>query len=172
MSQESPVSGQVYAELRALAQHYLAAERSSLAVDATSLVHDAYLRLSRRDPEYWKDQRHFFAVAARAIRRILIDHVRRQQVEARALEQRNTATDFVVAGPEGQSSGLLDLDAALEELSELSDRQAQIVELRYFGGLSIDEVAECIGCAPRTVDADWRMAKRWLFQRLSTGAQP
>lgn len=172
MSELNAIAEQVYAELRALAQHYLGFERGSLPVDATSLVHEAYLRLANRDPEHWKDQRHFFAVAARAIRRILIDHARRRQVAARDAEQRAADTLTCVNGPDGHPAGLLDLDAALSELSELSERQAQIVELRYFGGLSIDEVAECIGCAPRTVDADWRMAKRWLKQRLAAGAQP
>ncbi len=166
MGAEHPLIDRVYAELRALAQHQLRHENPGAAIDATSLVHEAYVRLANRSPSHWMDERHFFIVAAQAIRRILIDHARRRRVADRAIGKLADQTASLVTGPDGRQADLLDLDAVLCELAELSERQARIVELRYFGGLTVDEVADCLGCAPRTVDADWRMAKRWLRQRL------
>ncbi len=161
----TPPFEKVYAELRAIAQHYVSREHAA-PLDATSLAHEAYVRLAPSETRFWRSQQHFFAVAARAIRRILVDHARRRNTGRRVLASHADEQPTAVFDPSGDNAVLIDLDAALTELAELSSRQAEIVELRYFGGLSIDEVADVLQCSPRTVDEDWRMARQWLRRRL------
>ena len=160
----------VYDELRALAESYLQRERPSITLQATALVHEAYLRLVNQDEAQWQGRAHFFAVAAQAIRRILVDHARAHRSRKRGGDwQRVQLEDDLAASPERELD-LLALDGALEKLAQLDQRQARIIELRFFGGLSLREVAEVLGVSPRTVDGDWSMARAWLRQELEDGA--
>ncbi len=162
----------VYDELRALAESYLRRERSDHTLQATALVHEAYVRLiDQRDVE-WRNRAHFFAVAAQAIRRILVDHARTHKRAKRGGGYQRVQLDADVAALPETDIDLLALDEALRRLADLHARQAQIVELRFFGGLSLKEVAEYIGVSPRTVDGDWSMARAWLRRELGSGTQP
>lgn len=158
----------VYDELRALAQHYLERERSDHTLQATALVHEAYLKLVDQHNARWQDRRHFFAVAAQAIRRILVDHARTKGRHKRGggLAQRPLHDAAAEIASESRID-LVALDEALIALAKLNERQARIVELRFFGGLSIDEIGEVLGVSARTVDGDWSMARAWLHRFLT-----
>jgi RNA polymerase sigma-70 factor, ECF subfamily len=158
--------GALYADLRRLAVSHLGRERGNHTLQPTALVHEAYVKLVDQRNTAWKDRLHFFAVASRIIRRILIDHAR-----ARHAERRGGGRTMISIGerdvpaPEREVD-LLALDEALEELAELDPQQAKIVELRYFSGCTVEEVAEIMGVGKRTVDRDWQAARAWLFVRL------
>lgn len=159
----------VYSELRRLAQHYLAQERSDHTLQATALVHEAYLKLVDQKQVQWQDRSHFFAVAAQAIRRILVDHARGKCRQKRGGGgPMAELSDDGVARLENQLD-LVALDEALQKLTSLSERQAKIVELRFFGGLSIDEIAAALDSSARTVDGDWAMARAWLKRQMAGG---
>jgi len=157
----------VYGELRRLARHYLNRERRRPTLETHDLIHEAYLRLCDLQALEWQDRVHFFAIAARIMRRILIDRARRRQspkhgggaVEVRLAEIPGLAVE--------RDAGLLALDEALVELAESDPMLAQIVELRFFGGLDHDEVAAVLGLSNPTVRRHWRLAKSWLHQRLA-----
>ena len=156
----------VYDELRKLAAGYLRQERPGHTLQPTALVHEASLRLldySRLDP---KSRTHFMCMAAREMRRALIDHARRHGARKRGADWVKVTLDQVVLPTEGRSVDLLDLTQALEELAVLDPRQAEIVELRFFGGLTEEEVAGHIGLSLRTVEREWRMARAWLHRQL------
>ncbi|MGD8451970.1 MAG: sigma-70 family RNA polymerase sigma factor [Phycisphaerae bacterium] len=156
----------VYEELRALAQSYLSQERPDHTLQATALVHEAYVRLIRQEDVEWRDRAHFFAVAAQAIRRILVDHARaRQRVKRGGGRERVQLETDIVQVPQARVD-VLAVDEALEKLAAIHERQARIVELRFFGGLNLKEVAEYLGVSPRTVDGDWSMARAWLRREL------
>jgi RNA polymerase sigma-70 factor (ECF subfamily) len=161
----------VYEELRALAESYLQRERPDHTLQATALVHEAYLRLIKQEDVDWRNRAHFFAVAAQAIRRILVDHARGHQSAKRGGDRKRVCLDHDLALPEPDLD-LLALDEALEELARLHERQARIVELHFFGGLSLKEVAEYLGLSSRTIDGDWCMARAWLRSKLREGSQP
>ncbi len=156
----------VYGELRRLARHYLNREQRRPTLETHDLIHEAYLRLCDLQALEWQDRVHFFAIAARIMRRILIDRARRRQspkhggdaVEVRLAEIPGLAVE--------RDAGLLALDEALVELAESDPTLAQIVELRFFGGLDHDEVAAVLGLSNPTVRRHWRLAKSWLHQRL------
>ena len=158
----------VYDELRRLAARRMRGERADHTWSATDLVHEAYARLVDADIQ-WQDRVHFFAVASRLMRRILVDHARasaRQKRGGGAL--RVTLDDSLqAAAGSGDSEALLALDAALERLAEFDRRKAEAVELHYFGGLSYEETAEALGVSPATVDRELRMAKAWLGRELA-----
>jgi RNA polymerase sigma-70 factor, ECF subfamily len=156
----------VYDELRALAETYLKRERPDHTLQATALVHEAYVRLIKQEDVQWQNRAHFFAVAAQAIRRILVDHARGHEREKRGGGRERVCLNEDVATAPGRGLDLLALDEALEKLAQLDPRQARIVELRFFGGLSLKEVAEFLGVSPRTVDGDWAMARAWLRREL------
>lgn len=156
----------VYDELRALAQSYLERERTGHTLQATALVHEAYVRLVEQDQAEWRGRAHFFAVAAQAIRRILVDYARSHQRLKRGGRRERVQVDEEVAWTGGQDLDLLALHEALEKLARLHDRQARIVELRFFGGLGLREVADLLKVSPRTVDGDWSMARAWLRREL------
>ncbi len=156
----------VYDELRALAQSYLNRERPDHTLQATALVHDAYVRLIRQEDVEWKNRAHFFAVAAQAIRRILVDHARGHQRQKRGGGRERVRLDEDVAVLDERDIDLIALDEALEKLAHLRERQARIVELRFFGGLELKEVAEFLGVSPRTVTGDWQMARAWLRREM------
>ncbi|MEM1204229.1 MAG: ECF-type sigma factor [Acidobacteriota bacterium] len=154
----------VYDELRGLARAYLARERPGHTLEPTALVHEAYLRLAAQSRVDWRGRSHVFAIGAKVMRRLLIDHARRyRRVRHGGDWRRVTFGDHLPAFGEGASpEQLLLLDDALERLAELDGRQAQVVELRCFGGLGIDEIAELLGVSRRSVERDWTHAKAWL----------
>lgn len=162
----------VYDELRALAESYLKQERPGHTLQATALVHDAYVRLVKQEDVEWKNRAHFFAVAAQAIRRILVDHARGRKRQKRGGDRQRVRLDENVALVKSPDVDLLSLDEAMEQLAKLDPRQAQIVELRFFGGLSINEVASYLDVSPRTVDGDWSMARAWLRRAMQTEGPP
>lgn len=155
----------VYDELRGLAAARLAAERSDHTLQPTALVHEAYLKLVGQKDANWKGRAHFFAVAAQAIRRILIDHARKHGAAKRGAGHRVTLS-VVEDVPKTAEVDLVALDDALNLLAAQSERQARVVELRFFGGLSVEQVAQILEVSPGTVKGDWRFARAWLVQRL------
>ncbi len=156
----------VYDELRGLAARYMQREPPGHTLQTTALVHEAYLRLIDQSRVDWKGRAHFCAVAGEMIRRILIDHARHRRAAKRGgLAHRVMLTDSIGASEEEQVD-LLALDEALNELSALNERHSKIVELRFFGGLSIDETAHILDVSPQTVRSDWRMVRAWLRQFL------
>ncbi len=156
----------VYNELRRLARGYMRRERAEHTLQATALVHEAYLKLVNQRSVNWQGRSHFFGIAAQLMRRILIDHARGHLREKRGGAQQVMALDEALVFSPGQSADLVRLDEALERLAKLDPRQSKIVELRFFGGLSVEESAEFLGISPKTVKRDWSMAKAWLHAEL------
>ncbi len=160
----------VYNELHRLARRQLSKERSDHTLQSTALVHEAYLRLVDQDVE-WQSRAHFFAVASQVIRHILVDHARTHNAGKRGGGAYKLTLDEALAVPDRQRDiNLVALDDALKELSELDPQQGRVVELRFFGGLSIEETAEVVGVSPATVKRDWAIAKAWLYRQLSAKA--
>lgn len=157
----------VYQQLRKIAQRQLTAENDARRWDATELAHEAFIRLIGDAKVSWKDRAHFFATAATAIRRVLVDSARKAKAEKRGGKGQQVDLNLTSLGKEDLGFELLELDEALDRLKQLSERQAKLVELRFFGGLSQDEAAELLGVSRRTVAGDWAMAKAWLFRELS-----
>jgi RNA polymerase sigma factor (TIGR02999 family) len=156
----------IYDELRNLAAFYLQRERPDHTLQPTALVHEAYMRLVRKDRAGWKDKAHFSALAAMAIRRVLVDHARKRKSLKRGRDwQRVTLTD--VSESTGQPIDIIALDHALTKLSGLHDRQARVVMLRYFAGLSLEETASVLDVNRSTVTDDWAVAKAWLATELA-----
>jgi len=156
----------VYDELKRLARSYMRRERPEHTLQATALVHEAYLKLIKQQSVNWQGRSHFFAIAAQLMRRILIDHARGHLREKRGGTKVILPLDEgLVFSPE-HSEELVKLDEALERLSKLDARQSRIVELRFFGGLSVEETAKFLGISPKTVKRDWSVAKVWLHGEL------
>jgi RNA polymerase sigma-70 factor (ECF subfamily) len=156
----------VYSELKRLARSYMRRERPEHTLQATALVHEAYLKLVRQHDVNWQSRSHFFGIAAQLMRRILIDHARGHLREKRGgANQAVPLDDALVFSPE-HSEELVRLDEALVRLSKFDERQGKIVELRFFGGLSVEETAEYLGISPKTVKRDWAVAKAWLHGEL------
>jgi len=162
----------VYQELRRLAAHFLHAEREGHTLQPTALVHEAYLRLAGQT-EPWQNRAHFMAVAAQLMRRIMVDYARQRIAAKRGGGKAafELATSGIASGVE-QSEELLAVDEALARLAALDPRQAGVVEMRYFGGMTVEETAEVLGIAPRTVKREWAMAKAWLRLEISSKAVP
>jgi RNA polymerase sigma factor (TIGR02999 family) len=156
----------VYDELRALAETYLRQERPDHTLQATALVHEAYVRLVKQEEIEWQNRAHFFAVAAQAIRRILVDHARGRAREKRGGGCQRVALEEDIAVTPERDLDLVALDEALGKLAQLHPRQAQVVELRFFGGLGLNEVASFLGVSRRTAEGDWSMARAWLRREL------
>jgi RNA polymerase sigma factor (TIGR02999 family) len=152
----------VYGELKRLARAHLRRERSDHTLQTTALVHEAYLKLVRQDSVKWQGRSHFFAIAAQLMRRILIDHARAHLREKRGGGIAPMPLDDALVFSPEHSEELLKLDAALGRLATLDPRQSRIVELRFFGGLSVDETAAFLGVSAKTVKRDWAVAKAWL----------
>jgi len=158
----------VYGELRSLAAWSLQSERYDHTLQATALVHEAYVRLTGDRGEQWRDRAHFFAAAAQAIRRILIDHARtKKRLKRGGGAQRLPLDGVVLIAPE-QDFDLLALDAAMTQLAQEHPRKARVVELRFFGGVSLNEAADVLGIASRTVERDWQFARAWLYRKLTS----
>lgn len=163
---------QVYQELRRLAQSYMRRESSGHTLQATALVHEAFFRLVDQKSMQWQNRAQFFGIAAQLMRRILIDHARNRHAAKRGGSQAKIAFDEAVHWSDGdEGPDLLALDVALEKLAAIDARQAKVVELRYFGGLSIEETAHVLGTSPATVKRDWTLAKVWLYRELGTEAE-
>jgi RNA polymerase sigma factor (TIGR02999 family) len=156
----------VYEELRELAGLYLARERSDHTLQPTALVHEAWLRLIDQEVE-WEGRAHFIGVAAQGMRRILVDHARGVNRVKRGAGWKRVELHPDLAEGEGASLDLVSLDRALAELSEQSERLGRLVELRFFGGLEMEAIAELLGVSERTVRRDWRFARAWLTERLA-----
>jgi len=158
----------VYAELRRLARSYMRRERSWHSLQATALVNEAYMRLADYTRMQWQDRAHFFAVSAQVMRRILVDHARRHNVKRGRGVQHVLLEDVVVVAPgEDAETDLVALDEALIGLTRIDPRKAQIVEMRFFGGLTVEEIGEVLKVSTGTIKRDWRAAKAWLYQELT-----
>jgi RNA polymerase sigma factor (TIGR02999 family) len=160
----------IYRELRRQAANYLRRERPGHTLQPTALVHEAYLRLIDQRDVQWQNRAHFFGIASQAMRRILIDHARAKGRNKRGgpLARVPLEEDHAVQGT--FDVDILALDQALERLTKLDERQARIVELRYFGGLGVEETAEVLSISPATVKREWTMAKAWLFNQLKAAS--
>ena len=157
----------VYHELRKRASGYLRHERPDHTLQATALVHEAFLRLAGQNRVAWQNRGHFYAVAAQMMRRILVDYARERLAAKRPGAALRVDLDESIQAPEAPGSDILMLDEALNELSTMDPRQGQIVELRYFGGLSEQEVAEALSVSRATVTREWRRARAWLYHRMT-----
>ncbi|MCC6928157.1 MAG: sigma-70 family RNA polymerase sigma factor [Gemmatimonadaceae bacterium] len=155
----------VYSELHDLAVHYMRNERADHTLQPTALVHEAYMRLVDQRNATWQNRSHFFGIAAQAMRRILVDHARRKRATKREGGERVTLDESVAEAPQ-RSVDLIALDDALLKLAALDPRQAKVVELRYFGGLDIEQVAESLGISPATVKRDWTFARAFLQREM------
>ena len=156
----------VYDELRRLARRYLGRERPGHSLQATALVNEAYLRLVDYKHMQWQDRSHFFAVSAQLMRRILVEHARRHNLKRGGDVQHIELEESVMVGG-GRPRDVLALDDALNELARMDPRKARVVEIRFFGGLSVEECAEVLKVAPITVMRDWNSAKAWLYRELT-----
>src|SRR2546429_6466433 len=163
------LSGLVYEDLHRLAQQYLRRERPDHTLQATALVHEAYLRLVDQRGVSWQNRAHFFGVAAQLMRRILVDYARRHHAAKRGgAALKVSLTDVVIAAKEGPEE-LVALDDALSRLAALDPRQGRIVELRLYGGLTVEETADVLGVSPATVKREWSTAKAWLAREIRAG---
>ena len=159
----------VYDELRRLAASYIRRERPGQTLQATALVHEAYVRLIGEKAQNWQNRTHFLAIAALSMRQILVQRARARHAAKRGGDpERITLDERLLAAPAGnaQEVDLVALDAALEKLAALDQRQSKVVELRYFGGLSVEEAADVLGISPATVKRDWTLARAWLKREL------
>jgi RNA polymerase sigma factor (TIGR02999 family) len=159
----------VYRELRALAAAYMRRERPGHTLQPTALVHEAFIRLVDESRINWRGRTHFFALAARQMRRILIDSARSRNARKRGGGLHRVTLDEGLLTSAGPTFDVLALDEALRRLARLNDRQAQVVELRFFGGLSVEETAQFLGVSAPTVKNDWRAARAWLLRELRPG---
>jgi RNA polymerase sigma factor (TIGR02999 family) len=158
----------VYGELRQLARRALRSERRDHTLQPTALVHEAYLRLVDQRNVNWQNRAHFFAIASQAMRRIVVDHARRHNAIKRGGDNMKVELEEAMLLPGARDLDVVKLDDALTTLAAFDPQQSQIVELRFFGGLSIEETAEVIGISPATVKRDWTMAKAWLHRELQS----
>lgn len=157
----------IYEELRRLAGHYLRQEPSGITLQSTALVHEVYLRMANQDEVDWRGRSHFFGIAARLIRQILVDHARKRNAGKRHSGGPLLALDENIDFPGNLQLDLVRLDDALATLAALDQQQSRIVELRFFGGLSIEETSEVVGISPRGVARQWAIARAWLFRELN-----
>jgi RNA polymerase sigma factor (TIGR02999 family) len=156
----------VYQELRRIAQHYLQQERPDHTLQATALVHEAYLKLINTKAVRWENRAHFFAVSAQVMRHILVDLARQRRAQKRGGGQKLALDEAVGVSDDPEALNLVALDEALDRLAAVDARQSRIIELRYFGGLSTEETAEVLGISTRTVKREWRMARAWLHREI------
>lgn len=170
VSEANELAELVYDELRGLALGYLSRERQDHTLQPTALANEAWLRLIDQERVEWRGRQHFLAVAAQAMRRILVDHARKRRSGKRGGEWGRVPLDGFELAAGQEEVDVVDLDGALARLEELSERQARVVELRFFGGLELKEAAEVLEVSLSTVERDWRFASAWLSERLSADA--
>ena len=161
----------VHAELRRLARREMRRERAGHTLQTTALVNEAYLRLVDMSGVGWNDRAHFFAMSARLMRRILVDHARSHLYQKRGGGAKVVSFDEGLTVTSGPRADLVALDDALKSLARFDERKSQVVELRFFGGLSVDETAAVLDVSPSTVLRDWRLAKSWLLKELDSGVR-
>jgi RNA polymerase sigma factor (TIGR02999 family) len=157
----------IYQELHRIARGYMARERPNHTLQTTALVNEAYVRLIDVRRVSWQDRAHFFAVCARAMRRILVDHARSRGYQKRGGGQEALQLDEAMTVDGSPGAGILELDEALNRLAEIDPRKGQVVEMRFFGGLTVEETAEALKISPETVMRDWKLARAWLYRELS-----
>jgi RNA polymerase sigma factor (TIGR02999 family) len=156
----------VYDELRYQASRHLRKEKKAHTLQTTALIHEAYLRLVGQNRVEWQNRKHFFAIASTVMRRVLVDHARHQKREKRGGSENDLPIDGLQIAEAEKSVDLVALDEALDRLAKLSPRQARVVELRYFSGLSNDECADILGVSNATVRNDWNIARAWLYAQI------
>lgn len=161
----------VYQELRRLAAYYMRRERPGHTLQTSALVNEAYMRLVDYSQMRWQSRAHFFAVAAQAMRRILVEHARKRHFAKRGGGAVKVSFDEAAIVSQEQAADLVALDDALTSLEAMDERKARIVELRYIGGLNIEETAEVLSISPATVQREWRAAKAWLYREINEGAK-
>ena len=159
----------VYQELRRLARHYMRRERPGHTLQTSALVNEAYMRLVDYKHMRWESRAHFFGVAAQAMRRILVEHARKRHFAKRGGSAISVSFDEAAMVSEKQAADLIALDDALTSLEAIDPRKSRIVELRYIGGLNIEETAEALSISPATVQREWRSAKAWLYREIKQG---
>lgn len=159
----------VYDTLRGIAANYMREERVNHTMQTTALVHEAYIRMVAQSTATWENRLHFFRVAAKAMRRILVDRARAHRADKRGGQAERVPLDQAVAAAEERAIDLLALDDSLERLAEFDERKCRVVELRFFGGMTFPEIAESLGCPLRTVERDWTTAKAWLRVDIDAG---
>jgi RNA polymerase sigma factor (TIGR02999 family) len=157
----------VYEELRQMAKRYMERQPVGHSLQTTALIHEAYLRLVDQPEVQWQNRVHFFGVAAKAMRHILVDHARTRQAAKRGGAVRQVTLDEAATISVERTAELVALDDALESLAAFDQRKSQVVELKYFGGLTVEETAKVLKVSPRTVAQDWRLARTWLLRELS-----
>ena len=157
----------VYSELKRLAAHYLADERAAATLQPTALVHEAYLRLVSQSLPDWESRSHFFGVAAQLMRQILVDHARRRNSAKRGSGAEKVSLDSIVSFAPNRSADIEALDDALTALAEVDPRKCKVIELRFFGGFSLEETAQALGISVATVGREQRMAEAWLHREVA-----
>ena len=157
----------VYDELRRLARYYMRRERGGATLQTTALLNEAYLRLVDQRNVRWQNRAHFFAIAAQLMRRILVDRARKRTNRKRGGDSHKVSLDEAALVSEARATDLIALDEALAALEALDERKSKVVELRFFGGLNIEETAEVMAISPATVQREWNMAKAWLYREIS-----
>ena len=162
----------VYDELRRLARSFLARERDGHTLQPTALVNEAYLRLVDQTRVEWQNRAHFYGIASRMMRRVLIDHARAHVTDKRGGGAVRLSLEDVQLPAEQRAAGLVALDEALGRLAAMDERKCRVVEMRFFGGLSDEEIAEVLGVTTRTVLRDWKKARLWLYRELSESREP
>jgi RNA polymerase sigma-70 factor, ECF subfamily len=172
-STPAEITEAVYHELRALASHFLQRERAGHTLPPTALVHEAFMKLADKTRINWRSKPHFVAVAAEAMRRVLVDHARSFKAAKRGGGRARMEIEpgLLAANGRAPEVDLLALDDAINKLAALDARHARVVELRFFGGLSVEQAAEVLDVSPRTIEADWRLARAWLRQELTGGGR-
>jgi RNA polymerase sigma factor (TIGR02999 family) len=161
----------VYEELHRLARHQMRHERSDHTLQATALVHEAYLRLVNQPERTWQNRAHFIGVAAQVMRRILVDYARARRTAKREGMLQRVPLEEPLLFTEEQSEELVTLNEAIERLAQIDARQSRVVELRFFGGLTVDETAEALGMSAKTVKRDWSVARAWLHREVSKSSE-
>ncbi|MBK9164786.1 MAG: sigma-70 family RNA polymerase sigma factor [Acidobacteria bacterium] len=156
----------VYDELRKMARHHMRRQPVGHTFQTTDLIHEAYLKLANREGAGWQNRAHFFAVASTAMRHILVDYARSKQSQKRGGWQERVTLNDDFAAAEEQAKEILALDDALQQLAKLDDRKSRIVEMKYFAGITNDQIAEVLKVSPETVKRDWRFARTWLLREL------
>lgn len=162
----------IYKELRRLAHFQLRNERPDHTLQSAALVHEAYLRLAGVKSPEWEGRTHFFAVAAQLMRQILVDYARRHGAAKRGGSVCKLSLQDAMETPRKAEVDIVALDDALQQLAKIDARQSRVVELRFFGGLSLNEISEALGIAPATVQRDWTAARAWLHREISSRSQP
>jgi len=159
----------IHQELRRLAHRYMSRERPGHTLQTTALVNEAYVRLVNRKNVHWQNRAHFFAIAAELMRTILVDHARSHAFAKRGGGARNITLDEALVVSQERAAEVVALDEALKELADIDPQQSHIVELRFFGGLTIEETAEVLHLSAGTIKREWRSAKAWLYHELAKG---